>query len=30
VLDLLERLPDGPFYKEDGQLMVDAEGRRVV
>jgi arsenate reductase len=30
VLDLLERLPNGPFYKEDGQLMIDTEGRRVV
>ena len=30
VLDLLERLPPGPFYKEDGQLLVDQEGRRAV
>ena len=30
VLDLLERLPAGPFYKEDGQLMIDADGRRVI
>ena len=30
VLDLLDRLPSGPFYKEDGQLLVDQEGRRVV
>jgi arsenate reductase len=29
VLDLLERLPPGPFAKEDGQLLIDAEGRRV-
>jgi len=29
VLDLLERWPPGPFYKEDGQLLIDAEGRRV-
>jgi arsenate reductase len=29
VLDLLERLPPGPFYKEDGALLVDAQGRRV-
>jgi arsenate reductase len=29
VLDLLDRLPPGPFAKEDGQLMIDAEGRRV-
>jgi arsenate reductase len=30
VLDLLERLPSGPFYKEDGKLMIDADGRRVA
>jgi len=30
VLDLLERLPAGPLYKEDGQLLIDEEGRRVV
>jgi arsenate reductase len=30
VLDLLERYPPGPFAKEDGQLMIDAEGRRVI
>lgn len=29
VLDLLDRLPPGPFMKEDGQLLIDAEGRRV-
>jgi arsenate reductase len=29
VLDLLDRLPPGPFYKEDGALVIDAEGRRV-
>lgn len=29
VLDLLDRLPSGPFYKEDGQLLIDAEGRRI-
>lgn len=29
VLDLLDRLPPGPFYKEDGSLLIDAEGRRV-
>ncbi len=29
VLDLLDRLPPGPFCKEDGQLLIDAEGRRV-
>ncbi len=30
VLDLLERLPSGPLCKEDGQLLIDAEGHRVV
>ncbi|MCU0819749.1 MAG: arsenate reductase (glutaredoxin) [Beijerinckiaceae bacterium] len=30
VLDLLERLPPGPLAKEDGALLIDAEGRRVV
>jgi len=29
VLDLLDRLPPGPFLKEDGQLLIDASGRRV-
>jgi arsenate reductase len=29
VLDLLDRLPPGPFAKEDGQLLIDAEGWRV-
>lgn len=29
VLDLLDRLPPGPFAKEDGQLLIDAGGRRV-
>jgi arsenate reductase (glutaredoxin) len=29
VLDLLERLPPGPFAKEDGELLIDAQGRRV-
>lgn len=28
VLDLLDRLPAGPLAKEDGQLLIDAEGRR--
>ncbi len=30
VLDLLERWPDGPFAKEDGTLLIDADGKRVV
>lgn len=29
VLDLLDRPPPGPFRKEDGSLLIDAEGRRV-
>lgn len=29
VLDLLDRLPKGPFAKEDGSPLIDAEGRRV-
>jgi arsenate reductase len=29
VLDLIDRLPPGPFHKEDGALLIDAEGRRV-
>lgn len=29
VLDLLEIWPPGPLYKEDGGLILDAEGRRV-
>lgn len=30
VLDLLDRQPPGPFYKEDGSMMIDADGIRVV
>ncbi|HCR93942.1 MAG TPA: arsenate reductase (glutaredoxin) [Oceanicaulis sp.] len=29
VLELLETLPKGPVYKEDGELVIDGEGRRV-
>jgi arsenate reductase len=29
VLDLLEQLPPGPRHKEDGDLILDAYGRRV-
>ena len=29
VLDLIERWPAGPFFKEDGALLIDAEGKRV-
>jgi arsenate reductase len=30
VLDLLDRLPPGPFHKEDGELLFDCDGRRVI
>ncbi len=30
VLDLLDKLPPGPFAKEDGQLITDAEGNRIA
>jgi arsenate reductase (glutaredoxin) len=29
VLDMLDRLPRGPLFKEDGQLIIHGEGRRV-
>lgn len=29
VLDLLDALPPGPIYKEDGEMIVDPSGRRV-
>lgn len=29
VLDLLDRLPPGPLFKEDGQMILDAKGNRV-
>ncbi|WP_417771096.1 arsenate reductase family protein [Stappia sp.] len=29
VLDLLPRLPDGPLFKEDGQMIVNERGERV-
>lgn len=29
VLDLLDKWPTGPFYKENGDVMIDAEGRRI-
>lgn len=28
VLDLLDQWPQGPFLKEDGSVMIDAEGNR--
>lgn len=30
VLDLLDRLPPGPLFKQDGQLVIDAEGKRLA
>ncbi|TDX24230.1 arsenate reductase family protein [Rhodovulum visakhapatnamense] len=30
VLDLLDRLPPGPLYKEDGQMILTASGARVA
>lgn len=30
VLDLLDRLPPGPFHKEDGTLLIDDQGRRLA
>ncbi|MAK61549.1 MAG: arsenate reductase (glutaredoxin) [Ponticaulis sp.] len=29
VLDLLDQLPPGPFYKEDGEMLIDEAGNRV-
>jgi arsenate reductase len=29
VLDLIDRYPPGPFMKEDGSLLIDANGQRV-
>jgi arsenate reductase len=30
VLDLLDRWPDGPVFKEDGQMILDHAGHRVI
>ncbi|SDM55253.1 arsenate reductase (glutaredoxin) [Maricaulis salignorans] len=30
VLDLLERWPQGPFAKEDGEIIIDAAGQRAA
>jgi arsenate reductase len=30
VLDLLDDWPKGPFAKEDGGLIIDADGKRVA
>lgn len=29
ALDLLDRFPPGPFAKENGELVIDADGKRV-
>lgn len=29
VLDLLDQLPAGPLFKEDGELIIDENGQRV-
>lgn len=29
VLDLLEQWPQGPFAKEDGELLIDAQGSKA-
>jgi arsenate reductase len=30
VLDILENSAIGPFTKEDGEVIIDAEGKRIV
>ncbi len=30
VLDILPRAQQGPFTKEDGEVVIDAQGRRLV
>ncbi|MEM6466830.1 MAG: arsenate reductase family protein [Pseudomonadota bacterium] len=30
VLDLLDQWPEGPYAKEDGELIIDAKGHRLV
>lgn len=29
VLDVMEKWPEGPFAKEDGGLIIDADGKRL-
>lgn len=29
VLDLLDRIPPGPFYKEDGEMLINEKGERI-
>ncbi|MGJ8558607.1 MAG: arsenate reductase family protein [Litorimonas sp.] len=30
VLDLLERQPAGPFYKKDGEMLIDEDGNVCI
>lgn len=30
VLDLLERMPPGPVFKEDGEMIIDERGERIL
>lgn len=30
VLDLLDRWPNGPVHKEDGQMILDSSGAKVI
>lgn len=30
VLNILDKWPSGPFYKEDGQLLIDAKNERLL
>ena len=30
VLDLLDKLPPGPLFKEDGEMIVNEKGERLV
>lgn len=30
VLDLLDRLPPGPLFKEDGDMILNEEGQRIA
>jgi arsenate reductase len=30
VLDLLDHMPPGPLYKEDGEMIIDEKGQRLV
>ena len=29
VLDLIDQWPTGPYHKEDGDMLIDADGNRV-